>query len=114
MNIGIFALTDAYFNPTLAGGFTGRNFAVWVVDYLVFAGKMMSIFSMLFCAGLVLLTDRAEARSQAGEAFLSAGGGSARLRPATRLFALGWRHPLQLRRSVGWSLTFSASGRRLP
>ncbi len=62
MNIGIFALPMTYFNPTRAGGFTGLNFAVWAVDYLVFAGKMMSIFSMLFGAGLVLLTDRALAR----------------------------------------------------
>ena len=62
MNIGIFALPMAMFNPTLSGGFTGVNFAVWVVDYLVFAAKMMTIFSMLFGAGLVLLTDRAEER----------------------------------------------------
>jgi len=62
MNISIFALPMTYFNPTLAGGFTRLNFAVWLIDYLVFAGKMMSIFSMLFGAGLLLLTDRAEAR----------------------------------------------------
>ena len=38
----------AYMNPTVAGGFTGWNFAAWLVGYLVFSAKMMSIFSMLF------------------------------------------------------------------
>ncbi|MFO0809536.1 MAG: DUF418 domain-containing protein [Gemmataceae bacterium] len=52
----------AYFNPTVAGGFTGWNFVAWLVGYLVFNEKMMSIFSMLFGAGLILFSDRATVR----------------------------------------------------
>jgi uncharacterized protein len=53
---------DVYENPDLGGGPRGLNRAVWLVNELAFDGKMMSIFSMLFGAGLVLLADRAEAR----------------------------------------------------
>jgi uncharacterized protein len=63
MNIVAFGLPDAaLFNPTIAGGFTGRNYVAWYVSYFIFEHKMMTTFSMLFGAGLVLLTDRAEAR----------------------------------------------------
>jgi uncharacterized protein len=63
MNIVAFGLPDmALMNPTLAGGFTGLNFAVWAASALFFDHKMMTTFSMLFGAGLVLLTDRAELR----------------------------------------------------
>jgi uncharacterized protein len=63
MNIIAFALPDAVLlNPTLAGGFSGPNFAVWLVSALLFDHKMMTTFSMLFGAGIVLFTSRAEAR----------------------------------------------------
>lgn len=54
----------AYFNAPLAGGFTGWNFAAWLVGYIAFNEKMMTIFSMLFGAGLVLVSDRAAARGR--------------------------------------------------
>jgi uncharacterized protein len=63
MNVTSFGLPwPAYLCPPVAGGFTGLNFAEWVFAFFVFEEKMMTIFSMLFGAGLVLLTDRAEAR----------------------------------------------------
>ncbi|MGQ0628237.1 MAG: DUF418 domain-containing protein [Phycisphaerales bacterium] len=69
MNIVSFALpSSAYVNPAAeslvpyAGEFTGLNFAVWLAQYLLCDGKMMSIFSMLFGAGLVLMDGRAAAR----------------------------------------------------
>jgi uncharacterized protein len=63
MNVTSFGLPwPAYLCPPVAGGFTGLNFAEWVFAFFVFEEKMMTIFSMLFGAGLVLLTDRAQAR----------------------------------------------------
>lgn len=63
MNILSFGLPEAaYMNPTIAGGFTGTNFVQWVIASLFFEAKMMSTFSMLFGAGLVIMTERAAAR----------------------------------------------------
>jgi uncharacterized protein len=52
----------AYPNPMRGGGFQGLDRAVWFFNHLVFEDKMMTIFSMLFGAGLVLMDQRAEAR----------------------------------------------------
>jgi uncharacterized protein len=52
----------AYGNPLRGGGFAGLDRGVWFVNHLVFEAKMMTIFSMLFGAGLVLMDQRAEAR----------------------------------------------------
>jgi uncharacterized protein len=52
----------AYGDPLRGGGFTGSDRAVWFFNHLVFEGKMMTIFSMLFGAGLVLMDQRAAAR----------------------------------------------------
>jgi uncharacterized protein len=63
MNILSFGLPDAAeMNPTLVGNARGLNLATWAVIGVVFEGKMRAIFSMLFGAGVVLLTSRAEAR----------------------------------------------------
>ncbi len=48
----------ARLNPNVAGGFTGVNYVAWLVGYFLFDEKMITIFSMLFGAGLVLMTDR--------------------------------------------------------
>jgi uncharacterized protein len=67
MNIVSFALpADAYVNPMneplnrYAGTFAGANRVVWYLSYLLIDMKMMSIFSMLFGAGVILMHDRAE------------------------------------------------------
>ena len=52
----------AYGNPMRGGGFTGLDRGVWFFNHLIFEEKMMTIFSMLFGAGLVLMDQRAEAR----------------------------------------------------
>ena len=49
------------FNPTLTGGFTGLDLIAWKFGSLFFLEKMISIFSMLFGAGVVLMYQRAEA-----------------------------------------------------
>jgi uncharacterized protein len=52
----------AYANPFRGGGFLGLDRGIWFFNHLVFEAKMMSIFSMLFGAGLILMDQRAEAR----------------------------------------------------
>jgi uncharacterized protein len=52
----------AYSNPLRGGGFAGTDRAIWYFNHLVFEGKMMTIFSMLFGAGLVLMDQRAAGR----------------------------------------------------
>lgn len=59
MNIPTFAFTGAaFFNPPIAGGFDGVDYATWLVSHLFFDMKMMAIFSMLFGAGIALMAER--------------------------------------------------------
>lgn len=51
----------AYFNPLVYGGPTGANFGAWVFSHLFFDLKFMGLFSMLFGAGVVLMSERAAA-----------------------------------------------------
>lgn len=63
INIDYFAYPDSvFFNPKLYGGFEGIDRIVWQCKMWFFSQKMMSIFSMLFGAGLVLMMNRAEAK----------------------------------------------------
>ncbi len=63
MNIQLFSMPDAaYFNPTAYGDLESANFYVWLGSRLLADQKFMTIFSMLFGAGIVLMTTRAEAR----------------------------------------------------
>jgi uncharacterized protein len=65
MNIVSFGWPDAaYGQPTRGGGFAGLDRAIWVFNHLAFEMKMMTLFSMLFGAGLALMADRAEARGR--------------------------------------------------
>jgi uncharacterized protein len=69
MNMPGFALPfQASFDPSVAGGHTGVNQWVWAANAVLFEGKMRAIFSMLFGAGMLVLTSRLEARGAAGEA----------------------------------------------
>lgn len=57
MNIQSFAMIDAaYFIPVAYGDFSGVNFWVWALSHLLADQKMMTIFSMLFGAGIVLMS----------------------------------------------------------
>ena len=61
LNIEFFALPKGiYFDPRIAGGFTGLDLLAWKGSYVLFLEKFMSIFSMLFGAGLVLMSGRLE------------------------------------------------------
>ncbi len=60
MNIGSFAISGyVFFEPPIAGGFEGLDFAAWLAGYLLFEQKMMAIFTLLFGAGIVLFAERA-------------------------------------------------------
>lgn len=62
MNIQSFSMVSAaYINPTAYGDLTGANLWVWVVSHVLAADKFMSIFSMLFGAGIVIMAERIEA-----------------------------------------------------
>jgi len=61
MNIQHFSMpTAAYINPSAYGDLTGLNKWVWIMSHILASGKFMSIFSMLFGAGILLFTQRAE------------------------------------------------------
>ena len=63
MNIQSFSMIMAsYMNPTAFGDLTGADFWVWTLSSVLANNKFISIFSMLFGAGIVLMTGRAEAR----------------------------------------------------
>lgn len=61
MNLPTFAFSPAcFFNPTYSGTFEGADRIVWMISHMLFEQKMMAIFSMLFGAGVLLMTSRAE------------------------------------------------------
>jgi len=63
MNIYAFAMPfAAYMNPLQMGGLEWYNLGTWFATHIVADQKFMSIFSMMFGAGLVLMWQRAEAR----------------------------------------------------
>jgi uncharacterized protein len=62
MNIQSFAMIGkAYVNPNTYGDMSGANYWVWLLSHIFFDQKFMTIFSMLFGAGIVLMTQRQEA-----------------------------------------------------
>lgn len=65
MNIMSFSMPfSAYFNPTAYGDMGGANYWVWFFSHLLFDQKFMTIFSMLFGAGIVIFCTRAADRGR--------------------------------------------------
>jgi uncharacterized protein len=63
MNIYAFAMPlMAYSNPLALGGTEPHNLGTWFFTHILFDQKFLSIFAMLFGAGLVVMSTRAEAR----------------------------------------------------
>jgi uncharacterized protein len=59
VNIQSFAFVRAArTNPTVQGDLHGANWCVWLVTYVMFDGKFISMFAILFGASIVLLVDR--------------------------------------------------------
>ncbi|MCK7592057.1 DUF418 domain-containing protein [Pseudomarimonas salicorniae] len=60
MNIQVFAMPGpAYTNPSNYGDLGGVNLWVWVLTHILADQKFMSLFSMLFGAGVCVFTERA-------------------------------------------------------
>lgn len=64
MNIQSFAMPGAaYLNPTAYGDLEGINRWVWTLSHIFADQKFMTLFSMLFGAGILLVSDRAVAKT---------------------------------------------------
>jgi len=62
MNIYAFAMPfSAYSNPLLMGGTDVLNLGTWFVTHILFDQKFLSVFALLFGAGIILMTDRVQA-----------------------------------------------------
>lgn len=60
MNIQHFSMPPAaYINPTAYGDLSGLNKWVWILSHILASEKFLSVFSMLFGAGVLLFTERA-------------------------------------------------------
>ena len=63
MNIGAFAGPfEMYMNPLSVGTHRTWNLIAWTIRWVFLEGKMRAAFSMLFGAGVILLTERAVRR----------------------------------------------------
>jgi len=66
MNIQSFAMAGAaYWNPTAYGDLRGANYWVWLLSHLLADQKFLTIFCMLFGAGILLFSEHAEAAARA-------------------------------------------------
>src|SRR5690349_21725735 len=71
MNIGDYALPEGFdYNPTILGSTTLGALSksillLWAGRFILFEGKMRALFSMLFGAGVILLTSRLQKRGDA-------------------------------------------------
>jgi uncharacterized protein len=65
MNVYGFAMPFmAYSDPLLMGGTDPLNMGIWFLTHIFFDQKFMTIFSLLFGAGLVMMSGRAEAKGE--------------------------------------------------
>lgn len=65
INIWVFAIPAiAISDPSAAGGWSGPSKIAWIVCHMLGEQKMMSLFSMLFGAGLIVMGTRSDARGR--------------------------------------------------
>jgi len=65
MNIQSFSMIGAaYINPAASGEFSGIDKFIWMLSHIFADSKFMTIFSILFGAGIVLITQRAEQKGR--------------------------------------------------
>ena len=65
MNIQHFSMPQAaYINPTAYGDLNGLNKWVWIISHILASEKFMSIFSMLFGAGVLLFSERVQLKGK--------------------------------------------------
>lgn len=64
MNIQSFSMPGpAYLNPAAYGDLTGLNKWVWIISHILADMKFMTLFSVLFGAGIILVVERAMKRT---------------------------------------------------
>ncbi|WP_213980395.1 DUF418 domain-containing protein [Sphingomonas sp. dw_22] len=69
LNIVSFGMPEAaYFNPRAYGGAHGADLAAYLVNFVLFDGRMRGLFSFLFGASMLLVVERAEAGGRSGGA----------------------------------------------
>lgn len=65
LNIVGFGMPEAaYFNPRAYGGSEGLDLAAYLVNFVLFDGRMRGLFSFLFGASMLLVAERAEAKGE--------------------------------------------------
>lgn len=70
MNIQSFAMPGAaYLNPTAFGSLEGADYWVWVMSHLFADQKFMTLFSVLFGAGILLVSHKIEGKSGSALSF---------------------------------------------
>jgi uncharacterized protein len=113
MNIQYFSMiSTAYMNPTAYGDLTGANYWVWMLSHVLADEKFMTIFSMLFGAGILLMTSHVEATGKPSAAL--------HYRRMGWLIVFGLAHAYLLWSGASWSptecagcwFTFAASSGR--
>ena len=57
MNITMFGMPFAYNDPTIYGGSTGADLWAWIATAMLFEGTQRGLFSILFGAGLIIMTE---------------------------------------------------------
>ena len=63
MNVQSYSMIEsAYLNPAANDRLSGAGFPAWLLTHIFFDTKFMSIFSMLFGAGMALMSERAASR----------------------------------------------------
>lgn len=65
MNITGFGLPNAYTDPTVSGGAEGANLWAWITTNMLFEGTQRGLFTILFGAGIILMTRSLEASGRA-------------------------------------------------
>lgn len=65
INIWVFAMPeDVLLNPTIYGDFTGANYYAWLLTHVFAEGKFITLFTLLFGAGIVLFTESKQRKGQ--------------------------------------------------
>jgi uncharacterized protein len=68
MNVQSFSMpSSAYFNPKSYGDLNGINEFIWVVGHIFADLKFMTLFSILFGAGVLLFCENAEEKVEGGK-----------------------------------------------
>lgn len=85
INIQVFAMVEAaYLNLTAYGDLTGINLWLWAGSHLMADQKFVSIFSMMFGAGILLMTENLQSKGKSAAAY--------HYRRTILLILFGWLH----------------------